>query len=269
MNADHTEAGPRAELFDGRSARGRPVRLLIEDGCLIAQLPAEAGDVSSAALRWPLHQVQWPERTRHGRRLLNLTDGAQLQVADSAAFDRWCAQHGPRESWVVRAQQRWRSTLLALMLLMATGVVGYLWGVPVAARGVVALLPPTMDATVGARALQSMRAQWLRPTRLPEARQTQLRSAFVAAMAQAWPAGGAPDYALHFHAAPAEFGPNAFALPGGDIVTTDELVELLHGHDDTLLGVMAHELGHVQHRHGMQALGERPAVPPCLPMVGG
>lgn len=31
---------------------------------------------------------------------------------------------------------------------------------------------------------------------------------------------------------------------------------LLDGHDDTLLGVMAHELGHVQHRPGMHALAQ-------------
>ena len=47
-------------------------------------------------------------------------------------------------------------------------------------------------------------------------------------------------------------GPNAFALPGGTIVVTDELVELLDDNDDAVLGVMAHELGHVEHRHGMR-----------------
>ena len=47
-------------------------------------------------------------------------------------------------------------------------------------------------------------------------------------------------------------GPNAFALPGGTIVVTDELVELLDGHEDAVLGVMAHELGHVEARHGMR-----------------
>ncbi len=256
MNAKAEAAGPEALHFDGRSARARPVRLAVEDGCLIAQPLADEGSAAGAPLRWPLDQVQWPERTRHGQRLLHLVDGAQLQVADSAAFDRWRAQHGPREGWVVRAQQRWRSTLVALVLLMAVGAAGYLWGVPWAARGVVALLPPAVDVTVGVQAFESVRAQWLRPTKLPAARQVELRKAFAAAVAQAWPAGGPPAYTLHFFAASSDLGPNAFALPGGDIVVTDELVKLLQGHDDTLLGVMAHELGHVQHRHGMQALAQ-------------
>lgn len=262
----HTAAGPRALFFDGRSARGQAVQLAVQAGELLAVPLAprdgEAGPPLDAR-RWPLAQVQWPERTRHGQRTLHLADGASLQVADSAAFDAWRAQHGPREGWVVRAQQNWRSTLLALVLLVVVGAAGYRWGVPAAARGLVALLPTAADQAVGAQALESVQGRWLKPTQLPAARQEALRSAFAQMVAQAWPAGGsagpygnAPAYTLRFHAATGELGPNAFALPGGDIVITDELVALLAGHDDTLLGVMAHELGHVQHRHGMHALAQ-------------
>jgi Zn-dependent protease with chaperone function len=164
----------------------------------------------------------------------------------------------------VRAQQHWRSTLVALVLLVAVGAAGYRWGVPAAARGLVALLPVAADQAVGARALESVQGRWLKPTQLPLARQEALRTAFAQMVARAWPAPGpggagpndAPGYTLRFHAATRDLGPNAFALPGGDIVITDELVALLAGHDDTLLGVMAHELGHVQHRHGMHALAQ-------------
>lgn len=46
-------------------------------------------------------------------------------------------------------------------------------------------------------------------------------------------------------------GPNAFALPGGTVVFTDEIVTLAE-HDDELLAVLAHEVGHVANRHGMR-----------------
>jgi Zn-dependent protease with chaperone function len=253
-------AGPVALFFDGRSARGHAVRLALHEGQLLAQ-PLEPTAVDAGPeRRWPLAQVQWPERTRHGQRTLHLADGGSLQVADTAAFDAWRALHGPPEGWVVRAQQNWRSTLLALVLLVAVGAAGYRWGVPAAARGLVALVPAAADQAVGEQALQSVQGRWLKPTQLPPARQAALRAAFAQMVAQAWPArgseGAAPAYTLRFHAATRDLGPNAFALPGGDIVVTDELVALLDGHDDTLLGVMAHELGHVQHRHGMHALAQ-------------
>ena len=46
-------------------------------------------------------------------------------------------------------------------------------------------------------------------------------------------------------------GPNAFALPNGTLVFTDEMVQLAK-HDDELLAVLAHEIGHIVHRHAMR-----------------
>jgi predicted Zn-dependent protease len=46
-------------------------------------------------------------------------------------------------------------------------------------------------------------------------------------------------------------GANAFAMPGGTIVFTDEMVELAE-HDDELLAVLTHEIGHIVHRHAMR-----------------
>lgn len=163
----------------------------------------------SAAGRWPLAEVQWPEPTRHGQRTLHFKDGGSLQVAGAAAFDAWRALHGPPEGWVVRAQQHWRGTLVALVMLVAVGAAGYRWGVPAAARGLVALVPVAADQAVGAQALESVQGRWLKPTQLPVVRQQALRSAFAQMVAQAWPAAGptqsstirAPAYTLRFHAA--------------------------------------------------------------------
>jgi predicted Zn-dependent protease len=48
-------------------------------------------------------------------------------------------------------------------------------------------------------------------------------------------------------------GANAFALPDGTIIFTDEMVALSE-HDDELAGVLVHEIGHVVHRHGMRTV---------------
>ena len=235
-----------ALYFDGHSARGQPVRLRLEGGFLVAD--------GATAQRWPLAGVEWPERTRHGQRVIQLRGGGSLRVADATAFDDWRRTAGARESWVVRAQQNWRATLAAALALLAVVAAGMLWGVPLASRLIVAAVPPSVDAALGESALAHLGARWLQPSALPPARQQALRSAFEAAVAAAYPAGDAPAYVLRFDAAHKAIGANAFALPGGTIVLTDTLVERLAGHDDTLVGVLAHELGHLRHRHGMRAL---------------
>lgn len=245
--------GPISALyFDGRSSRGLPVRLSLVGDEL--QAAPDAADPQAPVLRWPVRSVQWPERTRHGQRVVNLPGGAQLQASDSAAFDAWRQASGARDSWVVRAQQNWRSTLSAAVGLVLLAAAGTLWGVPWAAKVLVAALPEAVDQAVGESALAQIDQRWLKPSTLPADRQEALRQAFARAVEAAYPAGDAPRHTVRFAAADKTLGPNAFALPGGSIIVTDALVKLLDGADDTLVGVLGHELGHVRHRHGMKAL---------------
>jgi predicted Zn-dependent protease len=235
-----------ALYFDGRSARGQPVQLRIEGDELVAD--------GETPRRWPLADATWPERTRHGQRVVQLRGGGALQAADAAAFDHWRQAAGGHESWVVRAQQNWRAALAAALLLVSLAAAGYLWGVPLASRVVLVAVPHRVDAAWGEAALAQLDGRWLQPSALPEARQRALRREFAELVTSGFPANDAPAWQLHFRAADQRIGANAFALPAGHIVVTDALVQKLEGHDDTLLGVLAHELGHVRHRHGMQSL---------------
>jgi Zn-dependent protease with chaperone function len=49
-----------------------------------------------------------------------------------------------------------------------------------------------------------------------------------------------------------DIGANAFALPDGTVVFTDEIITLAKN-DDELLAVFAHEIGHVRYRHALRA----------------
>jgi Zn-dependent protease with chaperone function len=235
-----------AEFLDGRSARALPVRVSLHAGELLIR-----GD--GVERREPLARVRWPERQRHGARRIVFDDGATLRCTDAAAFDAFARAAGARESFTVRAQQSWRLTLTAVLLLLALVAVGYRWGVPAAARGVLAFVPATIDARVGDSAYDTIAGWFLQPTRIAAERQQALRQAFEQAIRRAHPQGLAVVPRLRFHAA-ARLGPNAFALPGGTIVITDELLQRLEGRDDVVLGVLAHELGHVRLRHGMRLL---------------
>lgn len=237
-----------ARYYDGQNARAQAVRLRVADGHLIADDADAPGRRERA--RWPLGRVHWPEATRHGQRVIHLPEGASLEVPDAAAFDAWRATQGHPEGWVSQAQQSWRGVAIALVLLVALLVAGYQWGLPLAARGVVALLPEAVDRELGDVALRTMGDRWLRPSALPAARQQALRERFLAA-ARALP--GSPEVQVRFHALDKRMGPNAFALPGGTLVFSDALVNLMADQEDALLGVFGHELGHVRHRHGLRA----------------
>ncbi len=238
-----------ATWYDGTHARGRAVQAEADGGTL--WLLDEAGGRHGLALR----DVQWPERTRHGQRVAQLGKqgmGGSLVFADAAAFDAWRQQLGHRESWVVRAQQHWRATFTALVGLVLVCGAGYVWGVPWVAAGVVAVTPAEVEQAIGDSAMSQLKDGLFKPSKTPPAVQAQWRERLGAALQRAYPEGPA-RWELHF-AGGGALGANAVALPGGHIVITDELLELLQGADDAVLGVLAHEHGHVRRRHGLNAV---------------
>lgn len=254
-----------AAYFDGRSARARPVQLWVDGGMLNAQ-----GD--GVVARWPVRQVQWPERQRHGERQAHLPDDGLLSTPDAAAWDAWVTASGiGGDSLTVRWMQSWRAALSALTLTIAALLAGYVWGLPAAAQQVALRLPASLHQQIGDAALASFREEWLLPSRLSAMRQSELRAQFAQAVQRTPALAGAAAWTLHFHASPERggMGANAFALPGGHIVVTDELVALLHDRPDVLLGVLGHELGHVQHQHGMRSVVQVAALSAVASLVLG
>lgn len=245
------------DYFDGRSARATPALLQVQDGSVrvAARDPQPANEVElDHAL---LSTLRWPERTRGGVRLLHLPGGGSVQGPDAGLWDAWVAQQVRLpEGWAVRAQQNWRLSLSALVLLLGVLVAGYLWGLPWAARHSLALVPHAVDAHIGEATLPQLDKLLLGPSRLDTREQRDWTQRFARTVQRAYPGGDAPAYTLVFRSS--RIGPNAMALPGGSIVITDELIAMAREAgelaDDMVLGVLAHELGHVQHRHGMQHL---------------
>lgn len=240
--------------FDGRSAKPQRVLISLQAQELVVQIAANG----QALHRCTASSVVWPERTRHGARIAQLPDGSSLHALDARAWDDWMASNRRPSSLVVHAQRSWMAAVLALALVGVSLWAGYQWGLPWAAQGVVTLTPRSVDTALGEMAVTSLEGQWFHPSQLPPERQKALRHAFDQAAQRARLARNLPSDALNtpyrvvFRQS--RIGPNALAFPDGTIVITDELVKLLQGQDAVLIGVFAHEWGHLQHRHSMRQL---------------
>lgn len=253
------------QWFDGRSARARAVLIHVFDGHLYIE-----GD-GAVLQRVPLGQVRWPERTRHGERQAHLAGGGTLSSADGPAWDAWAREQDLKEPLTVRWQQSWRGVLVALVATVAVLWGAWAWGVPAAASGALALTPASVDTLLGDQAMAQFDREWLAPSTLPAARQQALRAAFEKALATARPDHTATPWRLHFRGENPKhkLGPNAFALPGGHIVLTDAMVKLLDDRPEVIVGVLAHEWGHVHHRHGMRMLVQAGLVGALAGLVVG
>ena len=135
----------------------------------------------------------------------------------------------------------------ALIAGLALGILGLRATVPVVADLAVVLIPHRAEAFIGRQAFRELDAVIFSPTRLAEPRRARIAAAGQALTRQA---GIDPPPEIHFRDAQS-IGANAFAFPGGPIVITDDLVRVL-GDDEKVLAVLAHELGHVEERHGLR-----------------
>ena len=133
-----------------------------------------------------------------------------------------------------------------LVAVLALGMLGLRAAVPIAADLAVVLVPHRAEAFVGRQAFRELDAVLFSPTRIGESRRARIEDA---ARELARQGGIDPIPEIRFRDA-ATIGANAFAFPGGPIVVTDDLVRVLD--DDRILAVIAHELGHVQERHGLR-----------------
>ena len=237
--------------FDGLTARAQPVLMWVEPGML---------QLSGAGLirQVPLNKVQWSERTRHGARLAHFSDGGTIQAVNAADWDSWLDHHDLGAPLSARAHQSWRWTMLATTVLLMVAIMGYWWGLPLAARFVAPLVPQAVSQQLGKATLQAMDEQWLKPSQLTQQEQARWRASLTRAIAQGL--GGPREGSMsvpqpiQLQFRQAHIGPNAFALPDGNIVITDDLIRLLHDREDVLIGVIGHEIGHVTGRHGVRGL---------------
>ena len=248
-----------ASYFDGTHAGERPVKLQLVGKDLLLR-----GD--GFERRVPATELQWPDPSRHGMRVLHLARGGAVQCADGPAWDAWAHASGRRPGLAVRMQGSWRWVLASVAALVLLAVALQRWGLPALAEVVVAATPVSVDVVIGETALSSLDRFVLEPSELEPARQAGLRAAFRR-VAAAQPPGTVPHWQLEFRGG--RIGPNALALPGGTIIMTDELVAMFPDDDPVLMGVLAHELGHVQHRHGLRMLVQAPVLSGVAAVVFG
>lgn len=177
-------------------------------------------------------------------RTIEFTDGARLSIAHDAAIDAWFPRQGRMEALVDRLERHAYAVAIAIFVSATTLAAGAKWGVPWLADRIAEKIPPSVERSLGEQVLANLDHFGLETSGLDTDRRAELGARF-AKLTQ-----GNPEYRLEFRDAD-NIGANAFALPGGTIVVTDQLVHLF-GDDREFDAVVAHEIGHQQHRHALR-----------------
>lgn len=232
--------------YDGLETRAHPVTLFLSGG----EARVVGADVDR---RFPSKALLPEERMERAPRQIPLPDGGECEFHDGKALDVFLASAGIRETRIERWQRQWGTALAAVITIGVALAAGYQWGLPWAAEKIAFALPYAHEQKLGDTVMKQLEKGPFQPTRLPEARRAALTAKFRATM----PTEPGRPLTLHFRKS--TIGPNAFAVPGGHVILTDELVNLASD-DAGILGVLAHEVGHLKRRHSLRKLIQFSAV---------
>lgn len=242
--------------YDGEYARPLPVTWRVAGGELVLDLPA-------GGQRHRVADVRATARLGSIRRVVQLPGGAQLHSDDNDAVDQLVSPRGI-EAVADRLERHAGAVAASLVVTAALAVWFLTLGLPWFADRAARALPPEVEDAIGAQVIRGLETSVLSESTLDPEIQAHYRAAFdrfVAAM----PDGG--RYRLEFRFMKGHPA-NAFALPGGTVVFTDALVELVE-EDEEFLAVLAHELGHHRERHLMRSVLQSSAVAMLGTLVAG
>lgn len=199
-------------------------------------------------------------------RRLTFADGSVFETQDNDGIDRALAP-ARRGAGLIHELERFRPRLalfVVLILVLAAGI--YRYAVPLMVEVAIAATPPIVPRLLSQSAMISLDQTLLDESKLDPATRTALADGF-AALAALSPRG-ADGYTLNFRDG-GSIGPNAFALPDGNVVLTDELVRLMKDDREAVFGVLAHEIGHVEREHSLRQLYRAAGVTGLVLLIGG
>ena len=229
--------------YDGNSARALPAQLDV----------AASGDVrlilSAQEAIFPLAQLRVGARVGNSARSIYFPDGAKFETRDNDAVDRAFAAFDIDTSARVlhKLETHTRYILVAIAIAVVTSWAAVKFGIPAAAKSVAFALPAKTNSLIGQGTLTVL-DKMFSASALDAATQEKFRAYFTAMSAPVAEPG--VEYRLLFRKG-GKIGANAFALPSGTVIVTDELIALAE-HDQEVVAVLAHEIGHVKNRHGLR-----------------
>lgn len=241
---------------DGRSAARREVVVHLDLGGLRI-LDTEGREVD----RWPYDELHLLDEDRAGRALrlkCGETGLARLSVPDRRLLDD-LSQRARAPQAARRARPRFGlARALGLGVAGLALLVAVVWvALPRLAEWTAAQIPVSWEEALGERAFEELTEVFAAIQQdAPKFCETAAgRAALDRLTARlAGPAAAQVEVPYRFRIAVLDIGmSNAFALPGGRVVLFRGLIENA-GDASEVAGVLAHEMGHVTHRHGTQAI---------------
>lgn len=241
-----------ATYFDGRSSKAHSVIVAVEEGRLViagGTLEKSAYTLEDCVITAPLGTAP---------RVIKLPGGGQIETANFSAVAALEEDRGENQGlrFVYVLENYWRTVAICFAGLIVGVWLFISHGIPLAAARLAAAVPPDLTENISRQTLELFDEKFLTASELDVKRKGEVEQMFRQV---AMELDSGFNYRLELRKSDKSIGANAFALPAGIILVTDDLVNLAEN-DRQLIGVFAHEIGHVEQRHALRSIFQNAGV---------
>lgn len=194
---------------------------------------------------------------------LNFADGGRFVPED--INHRWEFTH--KKTGMSERLEKSKPLIVASIILIPLLLWFILYrGIPAIAVYSVSLASPATVEAMGEQTLNVIEKVALAPTQIPDEAQNDIQLTWQQMLDNLHL--NSDRYRLSFYQSD-YFAANAFALPHGRVIVTDELVILLKDKPDALRAILLHEIGHVEYHHGIRLAAQATASTIVLAIIFG
>jgi len=247
-------------FFPG-SARFVPARLEVND----AREVVITGDDGAELARVRLSRIRVSTRLGRLARRIDLPGGGKFETQDNDGIDAALRGRLRKGTLIDRIERSWRWIAASVVVAVISVAAFLVYGVPAAALWLADETPPQLTALISRSSLSEI-DNLLKPSKLKQADRT--RAQMLLNRIAVAGKGGVKGYHLLFRDGGKVIGANAFSLPDGTIVLTDQLYAMIR-RDDELEGVFGHEIAHADRHHALQTVYQASLIPAAIALATG
>jgi Zn-dependent protease with chaperone function len=235
----------RGDWFDGKTSAHQQVLVDIDDAGMVF-IHSVSGQLLAQV---NFNDIEVTSRIGSTPRYWYFPQGEKLETQDHLVTDELLQKFRPSAFHTLahKLESHLQFVILTLVIVMGMTWWTMIYGLPMASRAIADALPQSVMDRASLETLAILDKMHFHPTQLDKQTQARVLAHFAPAIAE----NKNLNIRVQFRGG-GSIGANAFALPDGTVIFTDEIVHLAHN-DNELLAVLAHEIGHVKYRHGLRA----------------
>lgn len=240
------------KYYDGKTSKIYPVTIRYEHQTIYI-----SGDSPECEMSVPLSDCRLTPALGKTNRSILLPSGAKCETEDHKAMAFLDRQKGDNILYNVihLLERKWKLAIGCMAGLVLAVFLFTAYGIPYIAEVVSRNIPVSVMNKISDDALILLDKQLFEPSKIKPEKQKKLKAEIKSIQNEI---DSGRNYTLKFRNG-TDIGANAFALPSGTIIVTDQLIDMIKD-DKELTGILLHEIGHIEHRHGIRSVLQNTGV---------